>query len=89
MLLKIKTNNSPPQACTPQKEGWETRFFGQEPRISEMAELYRELGFEVLIEPLISEGCDGCTECFEDVINPILVVYTRKNNNSADTSDLF
>ncbi len=63
----------------PAKEGWETRFFGQEPRLSEVTELYEELGFEVLVEPLLKNSCAGCTECFEgNAPNPLFVVYTRR-----------
>ncbi|MBT3232063.1 MAG: hypothetical protein HN356_04550 [Calditrichaeota bacterium] len=65
--------------CAPDKEGWETRFFGQEPRLSEVTELYEELGFEVSIEPLVKSTCVGCTECFdENTPNSIFVVYTRR-----------
>ncbi|MDP8240958.1 MAG: hypothetical protein P9X24_17855 [Candidatus Hatepunaea meridiana] len=77
----MKDSDIPPAACAPEKEGWETRSFGQEPRISEMADLYRELGFEVLIEPFTGAECDGCTICFEGEVKPILVVYTRKGIN--------
>jgi hypothetical protein len=34
------------------KEGWEKRFIIDEPRLSEMVEQYKELGFEVLLEPV-------------------------------------
>lgn len=33
-------------------QGWEKRTTYDEPRLSEMVELYRELGFEVHLEPL-------------------------------------
>jgi hypothetical protein len=44
------------------KEGWEKRFTIDEPRLSEMLEQYKELGFEVLLEPvdLSSEECTSC-----------------------------
>lgn len=47
------------------KEGWEKRFTMDEPRLSEMAEQYRELGFEVLLEP-IDTASEECTLCLKD-----------------------
>lgn len=59
------------------KEGWEKRFTMEESRLLEMAEQYRELGFEVLIEPvdLSSEVCVSCI-----ALNPkrYKTLYTRK-----------
>ncbi len=46
--------------------------------MSEMVELYEELGFEVLVEPIKPEECDGCTECFKDAVVPVFAVYTRE-----------
>lgn len=72
--------------CPPDKapealeiKGWEARYIGDEPRLSEQVELYRELGFEVRVEPFNAEDCEGCVECFEDSTTPIMVLYIRKN----------
>ncbi|MCX8111035.1 MAG: hypothetical protein N3D15_07280 [Syntrophorhabdaceae bacterium] len=70
------------------KEGWEKRFVTCEPRLSEMVELYREIGFEVRIEPLPSEdelkdeGCSekGCTVCYQADRERYRVIYTRPSN---------
>jgi len=35
--------------------GWERRFIACEPRLSEMVEMYKEIGFEVILEPLPSK----------------------------------
>jgi len=58
------------------KEGWEKRFTIDEPRLSEMAEQYKELGFEVLLEPVdtSSEECTTCITAFHDRYKTI---YTR------------
>ena len=58
------------------KEGWEKRFTIDEPRLSEMAEQYKELGFEVLLEPVdtSSEECTTCITAFRDRYKTI---YTR------------
>lgn len=70
--------DSPKTICIPAKEGWEFRFFGNEPRLSEVVEMYRDLGFETLTVKASSESCDGCTECFVDQTNPVMIVYTRR-----------
>ena len=44
------------------KEGWEKRFTMDEPRLSEMAGQYKELGFEVLLEP-VDPSSEECTTC--------------------------
>ena len=59
------------------KEGWEKRFTIDEPRLSEMVEQYKELGFEVLLEPVdtSSEECTTCITAFHDRYKTI---YTRQ-----------
>jgi MinD superfamily P-loop ATPase len=67
------------------KEGWERRFFASEPRLSEMAELYEETGFDVHLEPLsaveepnkTNEECQGCNICFEGCEDEYKVIFTR------------
>ena len=58
------------------KEGWEKRFTIDEPRLTEMADQYKELGFEVLLEPVdtSSEECTACITVFQDRYKTI---YTR------------
>lgn len=59
--------------------GWETRFIGSEPRLSEVAEMYREIGFEVRVEPFDKGSCSGCcTDCFTGEGVGAYVVYTRE-----------
>lgn len=67
-------------------KGWEKRFIGSEPRLSEMVELYKEIGFDVLLEPLPDEDeikaqeCSekGCTICFQQDKEKYKIIYTRK-----------
>ncbi len=62
------------------KEGWEKRFTTDEPRLSEMVEQYKELGFEVLLEPVdtSSEECTSCITAFNDRYRTI---YTRRDTS--------
>lgn len=46
-------------------EGWEPRGILAEPRLSEMADFYRELGYEVEIRGL-QRSEDECSVCFEE-----------------------
>lgn len=65
--------------------GWERRFIASEPRLSEMAEMYREIGFEVILEPLSPKeemngqdcGESGCTVCLDAERDKYRVIFTR------------
>jgi hypothetical protein len=67
------------------KEGWRKRFTTDEPRLSEMVGQYKELGFEVLLEPVdtLSEDCTACLK------NPSFgprykTIYTRQKGIMSD-----
>ncbi len=71
------------------REGWEKRFVACEPRLSEMADMYREIGFEVHLEPLPpkeelgeegASSCDekGCTACFDADPERYRIIFTRR-----------
>jgi hypothetical protein len=70
-------------------EGWERRFVATEPRLREAVELYEEIGFDVLLEPLPREeelkgaGCEesGCTACFDVDRARYKIIYTRTKEN--------
>lgn len=67
------------------KEGWQKRFVAEEPRLSEMVQLYEETGFDVLLEPVSvveepdegKEECQECRICFEEGENQYLMIFTR------------
>jgi len=61
------------------KEGWEKRFTMDEPRLSEMADQYRELGFEVLLEP-VDPSSEECTVCITTNLDRYRTIYTRRRN---------
>lgn len=62
-----------------QKEGWEKRFTMDEPRLSEMAQQYRELGFEVLLEP-VDPSSEECTVCITANLDRYRTLYTRRKH---------
>jgi hypothetical protein len=59
------------------KEGWEKRFTIDEPRLSEAAEQYKELGFEVLLES-VDSSAEECTSCIAADLKRYRTIYTRK-----------
>lgn len=68
-----------------QQEGWQRRFVAEEPRLSEMVEMYKETGFEVHLEPLSVVGdpdnenddCQACRICFKGAEDKYQVIFTR------------
>jgi len=78
-----------------EEEGWTRQFVASEPRLSEAVDLYRELGYEVRLEPLSKEpeceGCDGiekeseCRVCFEGFEDRYRTIFTRPKKVSEAT----
>ena len=64
----MSTNESHISGAQLQDEGWTRRFTALGRRLNEVAELYRELGFEVRLEPLV----DKFPECMR---------YTKQQTN--------
>jgi hypothetical protein len=59
-------------------EGWTARTTIDEPRLSELSELYEELGFEVMIRPVTADEGDGtCSVCVMDDPERYKTIYTR------------
>lgn len=58
-------------------EGWKRMATYSEPRLSEMVEEYRELGFEVRIEE-VDPDSEECTECIELEPESTKTIYVRK-----------
>lgn len=61
------------------EEGWERRLVASGDRLSEIVELYKEIGFDVHLEPL-PEKCENeeCRACYELNREKYKIVYTRK-----------
>jgi len=74
-------------------EGWTKRTTIDEPRLSEIAETYRQLGFEVevIVHRADSSG-DGCNTCFDEgeKIGKLSGdLYVRKGRSKPQADDLF
>jgi len=59
-------------------QGWAKQFTTAEPRLSEVVELYKSLGFEVHLEPITPGEVDGaCQQCILAEC-AYQTIYTRK-----------
>ncbi len=58
--------------------GWRRMSTIDEPRLSELIELYRESGFEVLLRPVSREELgDACAECLLAQSERFRTIYVR------------
>ncbi len=84
-MIKIQGMLKNKREAELKKQGWEKRFVAEEPRVREMAALYKETGFEVHLEPLSAvqepdkggEECQECRICFEGAEDRYQVIFTR------------
>jgi hypothetical protein len=69
--------------------GWEKRFIACEPLLSEMVQMYEEIGLKVHLEPIPEkaeieqEDCktcpdDGCTACFDTDRERYRIIFTKR-----------
>jgi hypothetical protein len=62
-----------------EKEGWIKQTTIGEPRLSEIVELYKSLGYEVRLEPVkLDELDEECRKCYEGEIDEVKTVYVKK-----------
>lgn len=60
-------------------QGWERRFIADPMRAKEAVQLYTDLGFEVLAEPVKeNELSEECSDCKLIVSRLFVTIYTRK-----------
>lgn len=64
------------------REGWEKRTTYDEPRLSELVEMYEEMGFEVRLEPFEPEDDSGCQECMKLDKNRYKTIFVRKKETT-------
>ena len=64
-------------------QGWQRQATCDEPRLSEMADLYRKIGLEVHVEPFHPEDEKGCIGCLAEAPERYQTIYTRKREESS------
>jgi hypothetical protein len=77
---------------TLESQGWCRQFVASEPRLSEAVEMYRELGFQVHLEPLPTPEATPveqahntetkCRACFHGVEIQHRIIFTRPAENN-------
>jgi hypothetical protein len=73
-----------------ESQGWQRRFSAQEPRLSEMKDLYESLGLEVtILDGGIPDDDQDCTGCFDlEGSNDLYkTIYTRGEITGEDSDD--
>ena len=62
-----------------EKQGWFKRTTIDEPRLSEIVNEYKPLGYEVHLEPVKLEDLDeDCRKCYGNQIDKLRTAYVRK-----------
>jgi len=64
-------------------QGWQRQATTDEPRLAEMADLYREIGMEVHLEPFHAEEEKGCSGCLAEFPDRYRTIYIRKREESS------
>ena len=59
------------------RQGWVKRITYDEPRLVEMVQMYKDLGFEVHLEPFDPDTEPGCVECIRCTPDQYKTIYTR------------
>ena len=77
---------------TLEQQGWHRQFVAAEPRLSEAVEMYRELGFQVHLEPLPApektsneqrqNTSKKCRACFEGSEDRYRIIFTKPAEDS-------
>ena len=73
-----------------ESQGWQRRFSAQEPRLSEMKDLYESLGLEVtILNGGIPDDGQECTDCFnlEGFSDLYKTIYTRGEESGQKGDD--
>ena len=75
--------------------GWHRQFIASEPRLSEAVEMYRELGFQVHLEPLpkqekslnekARDAEKKCRTCFEGSEDRYRIIFTKPAEDRGKT----
>ena len=69
------------------KEGWKKQATYDDPRLSEMVEMYRDIGLEVHLEPFSAANEPGCTGCLQVEPDQFQTIYTRRKDEGRRTRD--
>lgn len=57
--------------------GWTKQVTLDEPRLSDVIEMYEEIDLEIHLEPFDPAGESGCTQCMQQSPENYKTIYTR------------
>jgi len=60
------------------RHGWEKQTTHDEPRLSDIVEMYEEMKFEVHLEPFNPDEEPGCVKCMKAMPDKYKTIFTRK-----------
>ncbi len=60
------------------EDGWEKRGIYDEPRLSELCDMYKELGYEVLLLDIDSKSGEVCRECMIEGKERYKILLTKR-----------
>jgi hypothetical protein len=60
------------------RAGWQKRSTYNDPRLTELVEVYEEIGLEVHLEPFNLANATGCSECMQVMPGLYRTLYTRQ-----------
>ena len=64
-------------------QGWERRFIADDARVAEMVQLYQELGYETVVDPIRPADVDeDCGDCRLVAQLRLKMIYTRGGRTS-------
>ena len=61
-------------------QGWEKKATYDDPRLTEMVDMYEEIGLEIHLEPFNAEYEDACTGCLRQFPDQFKTIYTRQKS---------
>ena len=81
--MDLKTHNSRDKIEKELKrKGWVKQFTTDEPRLSEVVELYKSLGYEVRLEKAVfNKDNETCKTCFQVDCNKCKTIYVRRKTS--------
>jgi hypothetical protein len=68
------------------RKGWQKQSTNDEPRLSELVEAYKEIGYEVHLVPFHPEEEPGCNECMKNQADQFKTIYVRKKTEKTSHS---
>lgn len=60
------------------RKGWEYKGVFDEPKLSELVEMYEEIGFDVRLEAFNPDEESGCTECMKTAADRFRMIFTKR-----------